>query len=134
MTGKYDDIIHLSRPASPNRARMSQLDRAAQFSPFAALTGYEEAIEETGRLTDPRRELGEARYADLNRALHEVLEVLKTGPMVRMVRFLPDGTKTGGQYVSCQYRIRKIDLHHRIILTTEGETIPLDDLWELELL
>lgn len=131
MSGKYDDIIHLSRPVSATRARMSAIDRAAQFSPFAALTGYEDAIEETGRLTDERKEISEFRSQELDRRLQDILEVLDTCPRVTITRFLDDRSKEGGAYVTCEYRVRKVDLYLREMWTTEGEKIPIDDIWSL---
>ena len=90
MSGKYDDIIHLSRPVSPIRAKMSQLDRAAQFSPYAALTGYDAAIRETGRLTEDWIEISDNRNGELDRAFHTLLEHLKDRPQVRITRFVAD--------------------------------------------
>ena len=134
MSGKYDDIMHLSRPVSANRPRMSAIDRAAQFSPFAALTGYEEAIEETGRLTDSREERSDTRSMELDRKFHEMLEVLDAYPWVRITRFLSDPSKDGGAYVTSVHQIRKVDLHRREIWTNTGDRIPMDDVWELELM
>lgn len=134
MSGNYDDIIHLSRPVSPNRPRMSAIDRAAQFSPFAALTGYEEAIEETGRLTDIRIDHSEDRNAKLDHTIHRILDVLDTHPNVRITRFMADPTKDGGAYISQIHQIRKVDLHRRELWTKTGERIPMDDIWEMELI
>lgn len=132
MSGQYDDIIHLSRPVSATRARMSAWDRAAQFSPYAALTGYEAAILETGRLTDHREECSDNRSAELDRVLHEIVEVLDSCPKIRIVLFVPDDTKAGGAYVTKICRVRKVDLYRRELWTVAGERIPMDDIWELE--
>lgn len=134
MSGKYDDIIRLSRPVSPNRAKMSAWDRAAQFSPFAALTGYEDAIVETGRLTQAREEPSENRSAELDRAFHALLEALDSKPKVRVTIFLPDERKTGGAYKTRVCTVCKVDLHRREIWTQAGEQIPMDDIWEIELI
>lgn len=132
MSGKYDDIIHLPHHVSATRARMSDWDRAAQFSPFAALTGYEDAISETGRLTDAREELSDTRKEELNRGIHEIMEVLDTAPQVRVTRFIPDASKDGGSYVTETYRVCKIDLYRRELMTAAGERIPMDDIWSIE--
>ena len=134
MNGKYDDIMGLSRPVSPNRAQMSNYDRAAQFSPFSALTGYEEAVTEAGRLTDPREETSDNRSAELNRVLCEILEHLEDVPLVRVTRFLPDSTKAGGSYETGCFRIRKVDLYRRELWTEAGGRLPMDDIWEMEML
>lgn len=134
MSGTYDDILHLPHPVSATRSRMSAWDRAAQFSPFAALTGYEDAIAETGRLTDAREETSESRSAELDLVLHEILEVLDTYPKVCVTRFIPDCAKEGGCYITRTYKMWKIDLYRRELLTTDGIRIPMDDIWELELL
>lgn len=134
MSGKYDDIIALPHHVSATRARMSAWDRAAQFSPFAALTGYEDAIEETGRLTDAREEASESRKEDLDRVLHEIMDVLDTGPRVRVTRFVEDQSKDGGAYVTGEHRLQKVDLYRRELLTAAGERIPMDDIWSIELM
>ena len=134
MKGKYDDIISLSRPVSATRVKMSAWDRAAQFSPFAALTGYEAAVTEAGRLTDAREEASDSRSAELDQVLRSVLEVLEEGPRVRLIRFIPDKSKVGGRYTTQIHRIRKVDLHCREFYTEDGLRIPMDDIWEMELL
>ena len=134
MSGKYDDIIRLSRPVSPNRPKMSSWDRAAQFSPYAALTGYDAAIRETGRLTDDWIEISDNRSGELNRSFSDLLEVLEDRPTVRITRFVADLSKAGGKYVTGLYRIRKADLYNRELWTDGGERIPMDDIWEMELI
>ncbi|MBR2888727.1 MAG: hypothetical protein IKC09_00455 [Oscillospiraceae bacterium] len=134
MSGKYDDLLYLPHPEPKNRARMSMLDRAAQFSPFAALTGYEEAIQETGRLTDRRLEPGETRKAELDRCFRALMERLGTGPWIRVTFFRPDPWKDGGAYVTENHRILKVDLYRRMLLAEDGSRISMDDIWELEIL
>lgn len=134
MTGKYDDIIHLPRPVSVTHPQMSTIDRAAQFSPFAALTGYEEAIEETGRITGRREECSDTRCAELDHKLHEIMAGLDSDPKVRITRFVEDPSKEGGTYVRELHQICKVDLHRRELLTINSERIPMDDVWELEIL
>lgn len=134
MSGKYDDIMGLSRPVSPNRAKMANWDRAAQFSPYAALTGYDAAIRETGRLTDDWIEVSDNRNHELNRAITDLLEKLEAHPRVRITRFVADLSKAGGKYVTGLYRIRKADLYNRELWTDGGERIPMDDIWDMELI
>lgn len=131
-THKYDDIIHLSRPVS-RRAKMTGYDRAAQFSPFAALTGFEAAIEETGRLTDSRIELDEGGKQLLDEQMHAVLEVIDTEPRVKIIWFCYDERKAGGTYISTTGHVKKIDAYHGKILLTDGRTIPLGEVFSIAL-
>lgn len=131
-THKYDDIIHLSRPAS-RRAKMTGYDRAAQFSPFAALTGFEAAIEETGRLTDARIELDEGGKQLLDEQMHAVLEVIDTQPKVNITWFCYDERKAGGTYIRTTGHVKKIDTYHGKILLTDGRTIPLGEVFSITL-
>ena len=118
-THKYDDIIHLSRPAS-RRAKMTDYDRAAQFSPFAALTGFEAAIDETGRLTDSRIELAEDEKQRLDEQMSRVLEVLPIHPEVKIIWFRRDERKSGGAYVETSGCVKKIDSFLGILHLTDG--------------
>lgn len=130
-THKYDDIIHLSRPESGKRARMSAYDRAAQFSPFAALTGFDAAIEETGRLTDSRIELDEGGKQLLDAQMRDVLAVIDTQPRVTVVWFRYDERKAGGTYVSTTGHVKKVDTYTQQILFTNGERIPLGEVFSV---
>lgn len=132
-THKYDDIIHLGRPES-RRARMSGEDRAAQFSPFAALTGFDAAIEETGRLTDSRIELDEGGRQLLDEQMHAVLEVIDTHPRVTVIWFQYDERKAGGMYVTTTGHIKKVDSYQGTILLTEGQVIPLGEVFSIALI
>lgn len=132
-THKYDDIIHLPRPES-RRARMSNEDRAAQFSPFAALTGFEAAIEETGRLTESRIELDEGGKELLDEQMNAVLEVIHTKPKVKILWFCYDERKAGGAYVSTTGHVKKIDTYTQKILLTDGQTIPLGGVFSIVLI
>lgn len=131
-TRNYDDIIHLSRPES-RRAKMSGYDRAAQFSPFAALTGFDAAIEETGRLTDSRIELDEGGKQLLDEQMLAVLAVLDTQPKVTITWFCYDERKAGGTYVSTTGHVKKIDTYNGKILMTDGQTIPLGEVFSVAL-
>lgn len=132
MTGKYDDIINLPRPASRKHPPMPMSDRAAQFSPFAALTGYDEAVMETGRLTNRKRELNDEEIAALNQKLQFLSEHLKEHPTVTVTFFIPDAKKTGGSYATKTRRLKKIDTFERWIQLDDGVKIPIDDIASID--
>lgn len=129
---QYDDIINLQHHVSATRPRMSMIDRAAQFSPFAALTGYDAAIKETGRLTDERIELSEESRAVLDRKQQLLLDNLADRPEVSVTYFVPDERKTGGAYVTVTGRVKKVDDYQRLLLLTDGTKIPLDEILDME--
>ena len=131
--GKYDDIIHLPHPVSTKHARMSRIDRAAQFSPFAALTGFDATIAETGRLTDSGIELDESRKEVLNERLRYILSVISQQPGVRVTYFREDERKAGGAYVTVSGRVKKVDAYGHSILLTDGTAIPVEAVRDLEL-
>lgn len=132
-THAYEDILNLPYPVSLSHPRMPVSDRAAQFSPFAALTGYEEAIEETGRFTDARKELEE----DAQNALDEKLQMLReqsaSHPYVAVTYFQPDERKAGGAYVTVEGRIKKLDVYGRVMVMQDGTMVPFEELTELEI-
>lgn len=132
MTKPYDDMIHLPHPTSPSRPRMSAHDRAAQFSPFAALTGYDTAITETARLTDTRVELDEYRKADLNDQLRIIQEHIDQNPMVSVTYFLPDPMKAGGAYITTTGCVKKIDEHEHTVVMQDAAKIPIQDILEID--
>ena len=119
---KYEDVINRQHPTSKIHPRMSRTNRAAQFAPFAALTGYEESIEETARLTDRRIELGEDEIAEINEKLNFIQEHIKERPKVTITYFQPDERKDGGEYVTVTGRVRRIDEVNAVVVF-EGETI-----------
>lgn len=129
---KYDDIIHLSRPESPKRARMSMLDRGAQFSPFAALVGYDAAIAETARLTDFQIELTEGAKAELNETLRSLAENVRRCPEVCVTWFLPDERKSGGAYVTAHGCVKKVDAYREMLVLTDGREISFGCIYEIE--
>ena len=129
---QYNDIIDLPHHISTTRPRMSMLDRAAQFSPFADLTGYDAAIKETGRLTGQRIELTEECRAVLDRKQQVLLENLAEHPEVSVTQFVPDERKSGGAYVTVAGRVKKVDEYQRLLLLTNGTRIPLTEVLELE--
>ena len=132
MSGTYDDIIHLPHPTSKNRPRMSIHDRAAQFSPFAALSGHAAAIAETARLTDRKLELNEDTRAELDRRQAILLEHISERPEVTVTWFRPDERKSGGAYITTTGRLKKIDEIERVLVLTDGARIPLEDVAGLE--
>lgn len=132
ITHEYDDIIDLPHHVSADRPHMPMIDRAAQFSPFAALTGYDAAIVETARLTDAKKELSEEQKEALGRALHALQARLKADPEVRVTYFVPDGRKSGGAYKTVSGRAKKVDEYRGVLELHGGPTIPFDDILRLE--
>ncbi|MBQ7186995.1 MAG: hypothetical protein IJR91_05115 [Ruminococcus sp.] len=128
MPDDYKDIMHLSRPQYPDLHPMSMSDRAAQFSPFAALVGYGDAVAETARLVDSRIELTEDEENALNAALNRLLYDIGSQPEVRVTYFLPDGKKAGGKYVQKTGRVRTFDSLTRELVFTDGARIAVNDM------
>lgn len=128
MNGPYDDIIDLPHPTSKKHPRMSMEERAAQFAPFAALTGFGGVIRETGRLTDRRVELGESDRAELERTLNFLDSQEEEHPAVQVAYFLPDARKEGGAYVTVTGRLKRIDQTKGMLLLQEGTQIPIRDI------
>lgn len=132
MNNFYDDIIHLPHYVSATHPRMSMSDRAAQFSPFAALVGFEGVIQETGRLTDAKMELGEEGLRDLNRKFQALAAHLDRGPQVKITYFRADARKAGGTYLETTGSVKKLDGYGRILTMHDGTKIPMDDILDLE--
>lgn len=128
MNTPYDDIIQLPHHVSQNHPQMPLRDRAAQFAPFAALTGYDDSIAETGRLTTERRELSEQEQNELNRRFDFLISRLKGSSEVDIVHFVPDVRKPGGEYQTTTGSIKNISLPERIITLDTGVIIHLDDI------
>lgn len=129
MKTPYDDIIHLPHHVSQNHPQMPKHDRAAQFAPFAALTGYESAVGETARLTSERRELDPQEAEELNRRLTELAARLPDHPEVTVEYFVPDERKSGGAYVTVTGRVRHISVAEKTLVMEDGVVIPLDDIF-----
>ena len=131
----YEDIINLPHHVSPTRPRMSRADRAAQFSPFAALSGYGDAVKETARLTGQRIELDESAKAALDEKLRLLAEVIEDRPETAITYFLPDRKKTGGEYVTVSGRVKRADSVQRELVMMNGTRIPVEDIldvtWDL---
>ncbi len=128
----YEDIIHLPHHVSPRRPQMSLHDRAAQFAPFAALTGHEEAVKETARLTDCKIELDENEIQLLDQKL-QYLEVQSEQPAIEITYFLPDQRKSGGAYVDVQGRIKRIDRYNHCLQMEDGIEISITDILKIEI-
>ena len=128
----YDDIIDLPHHVSATRPRMSNMDRAAQFSPFAAVVGYDAAVKETARLTDDRMELDENSKTILNEKLQMVLEHADTNPEIIVTYFVQDSKKAGGSYVSTTGILKKVDAYEQVLVMRDGTRIPLSEVFEIE--
>ena len=132
MNGKYDEIMGLPHHDSKTRPQMPMSDRAAQFAPFAALTGYDAAIKETGRLTDERIELDVEALSALDMKYQLLMEALDEAPEVTITYFQPDERKAGGKYVSAVGTVKKIDDFERRITMRDGTRIPMDDVLSID--
>lgn len=131
MAENYEDIINLSHHISKKHRPMPREARAAQFAPFAALTGYESDVNEAARYTGKRRELGEYETERLNRRINEIRNGIHGNTEVIITYFKPDEKKAGGEYLNIGGRVRKIDDYGRTLTLTSGALIPLDDISEI---
>ena len=131
ITHKYDDIITLPHPVSQRRAGMPIADRAAQFAPFAALTGYDGVIAETGRQTDAQIELDECEREMLNEKLLYLRSRLESQPQAAVTWFCPDAQKAGGAYVTSAGHLKRMDPVARTLLFTDGTVIPMDRIYRI---
>ena len=130
MTTQYDDIIRLPHHVSSTRPRMSAIDRAAQFSPFAALTGYDTSIKESARLTDARIELDDSQKEEISEKLRLVTGQLDAE--IKITYFLPDTKKTGGKYVLAAGAVKKVDEYERMTIMGDGKQIPIDEVIDVD--
>ena len=128
MSTPYDDIIHLPHPTSRKHPRMPQTARAAQFAPFSALTGYEDAVRETARLTDRRIELDEYEKAALDEQLQIIQEHLDEQLEITFTYFVPDEKKSGGAYVDVTGIVKKVDIIRHEVVLMDGTRIPADGI------
>lgn len=129
---RYDDIINLPNPTSRNHPRMSLSDRAAQFSPFAALTGHEAAIKETARLTNEKLMLSDEVIAEINEKLNLISETIGTQQRIRITYFVPDNKKAGGAYISCSGCVKKIDGYEHTVVMEDKTAIPIEQISDIE--
>lgn len=128
----YNDILYLSRPVSEKHIPMPAENRAAQFAPFAALTGYEDAIRETERLTQEKSEQDEYEREALDERLHFLEERIKERPEILLTYFVPDEKKQGGRYVQRRCRLKKIDAYEKQIISEDGTQIRVEDIIKLD--
>ena len=129
---KYADIIDLPHHQSDTRPKMSNYDRAAQFSPFAALTGHAESIKETARLTDEYSEPSEEMKAIMNEKILFLMEQLENQPEITITFFKPDEKKQGGAYITITGVVKKFKTYERQIQMTTGDLIPIDMIFGID--
>ena len=132
MSEAYDDIINLSRPESKKHRPMPMEDRAAQFLPFAALTGYDAAVSETARLTEERVELDAQEAERIGEKLAALIKRQQEQPELSLLYFVPDTRKSGGAYVRLDGRLKKITDFPRCVYLTDGSRIPIEDIVAVE--
>ena len=132
-TNNYEDIIDLPHHVSANRPHMSVYDRAAQFSPFAALKGYDDEIDEAARFTEEKIDLDGARAEELNEKLLLLTEQVSARPKIQLTYFRPDGKKSGGEYITKEDCLRKVDVYNRKLLMESGLAVAFDDIFDIQL-
>ena len=134
--GDYDDIIHLQRPVSDRRHKMSVSDRAAQFAPFSALTGYDDTVNEVQRLTSERIELDEYEKELIDRRLQYLFDNIKSNPKIKTVYFTHDSKKSGGEYNAIEGTLEKIDdFERKLTISTEKSKVEIEinEIFSLEI-
>ena len=132
MNFPYEDIVDLPHHVSKKHPPMSRLNRAAQFAPFAALTGHSAAIMETARLTDIETDLSDSDIEILNRRHKVLLEHLDEQPEATFIYFKPDALKSGGEYKTKTGRVKKIDEYKKQYILSDGTIIPMEHLFSME--
>ena len=128
----YDDMINMPCPTSQRHPRMPRADRAAQFAPFAALTGYDAAIDETGRLTDQKIDISEDMREKLDLKQNFLADIIDEQPEISVTYFVPDKKKSGGAYVTVNGRLKQIDEYEQLIILTDGKKIPIQEVYTIE--
>lgn len=128
---QYNDIINLPHHISKSHPQMSLYARSAQFAPFAALTGYEDAVKETARETNERIEIDEALKLILDSKLQYIIEKIKTKPEVSFTYFVPDLKKDGGKYLTVTGIVKKIDTYNQIIYLADNTQIPISEIIDI---
>jgi len=133
MKTPYDDIIDLPCPTSERHPRMSMVNRAAQFSPFAALSGYEDTVKETARHTDGRAELTEEEKAILDAKLQTLADRIGSQPAAAFTWFRPDEKKEGGSCLTVKGAVKKFDSLAGEVVLMDGHRIPIEDILDIQL-
>ena len=128
----YSDIIDHPHYQSKTRPHMPMSSRAAQFSPFAAVVGYDDAVEETARFTDSMIELSEDEIVLLNEALGRLRETIGEKPQIKVTYFVPDAKKEGGEYVAKSGVVKRIDEYENVLIFTDGDKVALSDIIKVE--
>lgn len=123
---KYGDIIDMPRPSSPNRKKMTARERAAQFSPFAALVGYDDEIVEAGRCTEKETELSEDQKRELDERLNLLMALADRRPPVKITYYVPDEKKSGGSYATAVGKFKCVRTYERDVLIGESAAIPIE--------
>lgn len=131
MKNPYEDIIHLPYSGSTTHKRMSMVDRGSQFSPFAALTGYDAAIQETGRLTDRYVDLDADEIAVVNKRLQWLKDQQDQEPEITVTYFVPDERKSGGRYVQITGNVKRVDVYEKGILLADGRMLYFSRIYSL---
>ena len=132
MNPKYSKLQNITRPQYPDLPPMSIEDRAAQFSPFAAVVGYDDAVEETARYTDSMIELSEDEIVLLNGALARLRETIGEKPQIRVTYFVPDAKKDGGEYVSKTGIVKRIDEYENVLIFIDGDKVAVSSIIKVE--
>ena len=130
--GEYDDIINLPHYVSRNHPQMPMMARAAQFAPFAALTGYDAVIQETARITDEQIELEDYDNERLNRKFAELMEIIGQHPRIMVSYFMPDERKVGGCYSTVSGTVKKIDTYSRMLWMDDDTAIPIENITDIQ--
>ena len=128
MTDRYEDIINMPYKKSEARPHMSARDRAAQFAPFSALTGYSDIVDETGRLTSRKMCLDEYQIELINRELQYAADFMDERPVATATYFIPDNKKSGGEYRTLKDRIERIDSYEKNIIFSSGDTVSFENI------
>ena len=132
MNPKYSKLKNLTRPQYPDLPPMSIEDRAAQFSPFAAVVGYDDAVEETARLTDSMIELSEDEVVLLNGSLAKLRETIAEKPQIRVTYFMPDAKKDCGEYVSKNGIVKRIEEYENVLIFSDGDKVTVSSIIKVE--
>lgn len=132
MNPKYSKLKNITRPQYPDLPPMSIEDRAAQFSPFAAVVGYDDAVEETARLTDSMIELSEDEIVLLNEALARLRESIGEKPLIKVTYFIPDAKKEGGEYVAKSGIVKRIDEYENVLIFSDGDKVAVSSIIKVE--
>ena len=129
--GEYDDIINLSHHVSKKHPPMSKEIRAAQFAPFAALTGYDDQVKETARLTNERKELAEGLKLVINEKIKKIQAEINLKPEIEVTYFIPDLKKQGGKYVTVKGNVKKVDEYKQLIIFEDKREIQVQEIIEI---